>query len=85
MASAMVPAIYDPTLADSKLSVATEDAYEMCRRLAREEGVFVGPSAGANVFAALQVAREGPEPATIVTVLPDGGSKYLSGDLWRAT
>ena len=50
-----------------------------------EEGVFVGPSAGANVFAALQVAREGPEPATIVTVLPDGGSKYLSGDLWRAT
>ena len=85
MASAMVPAIYDPTLADSKLSVATDDAYEMCRRLAREEGVFVGPSAGANVFAALQVAREASEPATIVTVLPDGGSKYLSGELWRQT
>src|SRR6266496_6817111 len=85
MASAMVPAIYDPTLADSTLSVATDDAYEMCRRLAREEGVFVGPSAGANVFAALQVAREASEPATIVTVLPDGGSKYLSGELWRQT
>jgi cysteine synthase B len=85
MASAMVPAIYDATLADSTLSVATDDAYEMCRRLAKEEGVFVGPSSGANVTAALQVAREAAESATIVTVLPDGGSKYLSGELWRST
>jgi len=85
MASAMVPAIYDPTLADSRLEVATDDAYAMCRRLAKEEGVFVGPSAGANVTAALQVARETAESATIVTVLPDGGSKYLSGELWRET
>ena len=85
MASAMVPAIYDPTLADARLEVATDDAYEMCRRLAKEEGIFVGPSSGANVTAALLVARGAPESATIVTVLPDGGSKYLSGELWRET
>jgi cysteine synthase B len=85
MASAMVPAIYDPTLADSKLSIATDDAYEMCRRLANEEGLFVGPSSGANVSAALRVAREAPESATIVTVLCDGGGRYLSEGFWRAT
>ena len=84
MATAMVPPIYDPTLADSNLSVATDDAYEMCRRLAKEEGLFVGPSSGANVTAAVRVARETSEPATIVTVLCDGGGRYLSEDFWRA-
>jgi len=83
MASAMVPPIYDPTLAHARLEIATDDAYAMCRRLAKEEGVFVGPSSGANVTAALRVAREAPESATIITVLPDGGGKYLSGELWR--
>src|SRR6266542_1579466 len=62
MPSAMVPPIYDPTLADAERTVATEEAYAMCRRLAREEGVFVGPSAAANVVAALQVAREVSAP-----------------------
>jgi S-sulfo-L-cysteine synthase (O-acetyl-L-serine-dependent) len=85
MASAMVPPIYDPTLADGRLEVATEDAYEMCRRLASEEGVFVGPSSGANVTAALKVAREAPAGSLVVTVLCDGGGRYLSHDFWRTT
>jgi cysteine synthase B len=84
MASAMVPPIYDPTLAESRMEIATEEAYETCRRLAREEGLFVGPSAGANVAAALSVAKEAAAPATIVTVLCDGGGRYLSHDFWTA-
>ena len=84
MATAMVPAIYDPKLADARLEVATEDAYAMCRRLAREEGIFVGPSAGANVVASLAVARElDGAAATIVTIFCDGGNRYLSHDFWR--
>ena len=84
MASAMVPPIYDPTIAESRLEMATEEAYATCRRLAREEGVFVGPSAGANVAAALLVAKEAATPATIVTVLCDGGGRYLSENWWTA-
>ena len=84
MASAMVPKIYDPTLAESRLEISTEDAYAMCRRLARDEGVFVGPSAGANVTAALSVASQAEMPATIVTVLCDGGGRYLSENFWTA-
>jgi cysteine synthase B len=83
MASAMTPAIYDATLADANLEVATEEAYAMCRRLAREEGILVGPSAAANVVAALRVAREMAEgPATVVTILCDGGGRYLSEPFW---
>jgi cysteine synthase B len=82
MGSQMVPSIYDPTLADAETTVVTEEAYAMCRRLAREEGVFVGPSAAANVVAALQVAREASAPATVVTILCDGGEKYLSQPFW---
>lgn len=86
MASAMVPPIYDPTLADGRVEVATSDAYAMCRRLAREEGVFVGPSAGANVVASLAVARKLEDTgATIVTIFCDGGSRYLSHEFWRET
>jgi len=86
MATAIVPLIYDPDLADERMAIATEEAYETCRRLAREEGVFVGPSAGASVAAALSVARElDGEPATVVTVLPDGGTRYLSEEFWRKT
>ena len=84
MASAMVPAIYDSTLADANLAVATEEAYAMCRRLARTEGILVGPSAAANVLAALRVAREMADgPATIVTILCDGGGRYLSEPFWE--
>lgn len=77
MASAMVPGIYDPNLADDNVEVATEDATDMVRRLALEEGLLVGTSSGANVFAALRLARALKEPATVVTVLCDGGEKYL--------
>ena len=83
MASAMVPAIYDPTLANAGLEVSTEDAFTMCRRLAREEGILVGPSAAANVVAALRVAREMTDgQAVIVTILCDGGGRYLSEPFW---
>src|SRR4029077_13177782 len=78
MGSAMVPAIYDPGLADASLEVATEDAFAMCRRLAREEGVLVGPSAAANVVAALRVARElAGVPATVGANLCGGGGASL--------
>jgi cysteine synthase B len=84
MPSAMVPAIYDPTLADASLEVATEEAFAMCRRLAREEGILVGPSSAANVVAAVRVAREMTDrPATIVTILCDGGGRYLSEPFWE--
>jgi S-sulfo-L-cysteine synthase (O-acetyl-L-serine-dependent) len=84
MASAMVPRIYDDSLADGRREVPTEDAYAMCRRLGREEGIFVGPSSGANVTAALEVARElGGASATIVTILCDGGDRYLSAGFWK--
>lgn len=84
MASAMVPRIYDDSLADERREVPTEDAYAMCRRLGREEGIFVGPSSGANVAAALQIGRElAGKPATIVTILCDGGDRYLSAGFWK--
>ena len=83
MASAMVPAIYDATLADEKIAVPTEEAWAMCRRLAREEGLFVGPSSGANVAAALRVARSAGPEAVVATVLCDRGERYLSEDFWR--
>ncbi len=77
MASSIVPGIYDPSVHHRVLRVQTEAAYEMTRRLAREEGWLVGPSAGAAVLAALQVARE-ITAGVIVAVLPDGGDRYLS-------
>jgi cysteine synthase B len=83
MASAIVPAIYDPTLADARVGVRTEEAHEMTRRLCREEGLFVGPSSGAAVAAALRVAREAGA-RTAAVVLPDGGDRYLSDRFWEA-
>jgi len=82
MGSAIVPRIYDPTLADENRATATEDAYRMVKRLAREEGVLVGISAGAAVHTALQVAKE-IEWGTVVTVLCDGADKYLSESFWE--
>jgi cysteine synthase B len=86
MASAMVPAIYNPHLADRELEVETEAAYEMAKRLPREEGLLVGISAAAAVVACLQIAREeaaAGRPAVIVTVLPDSADKYLSERFWE--
>ena len=86
MPTAIVPAIYDDTLADQNLWIETEDGQAMSRRLAREQGLLVGVSSGANVHAALEIgkklAAEGQE-ATIVTILCDGASKYLSEHFWN--
>jgi len=82
MATAMVPGIYDPSLADDDLAVSTEEAYLLVRALAREEGLLVGISSGAALAASFQVAsrlREGK----IVTVFPDSGDKYLSERFWE--
>ena len=76
MASALVPGIYDPTLADENVEVATEDGQQMARRLAREEGLLVGTSSGANVFAALRLALSLPRESVVVTILCDGGDRY---------
>lgn len=82
MPTAIKPAIYDETIADQTLTVETEAAYEMTRRLAREEGLFVGISSGAAAVAALQVAS-GLDEGVVVTVFPDAGYKYLSDkSLW---
>ncbi|QXD14112.1 cysteine synthase family protein [Rhodocaloribacter litoris] len=84
METALVPGIYDPALADDDLRVQTEEAYAMTRRLAREEGLLVGISSGANVAAALRVAetlREG----VVVTILCDTGTRYLSDPFWNET
>jgi len=81
MESAIVPAIYDPTLADEDLRVDTERAYRMVRRLAREEGLLAGISSGAAVAAMLDVARR-LERGVVVTVFPDGAEKYLNDSFW---
>jgi cysteine synthase B len=80
MATAIVPGIYDPAIADEDLSVSTEDAFELTRQLART-GMFVGISSGANLAGALQVARRSSN-AVIVVVFCDGGEKYLSERFW---
>jgi cysteine synthase B len=77
MATARVPGIYDPQLADENVAVATEAGREMAGRLAREEGLLVGASSGANVFAALRLARSLPAGSVVVTILCDSGEKYL--------
>jgi cysteine synthase B len=83
MPTALVPGIYDERLADLSVEVATESAQEMTRRLAREEGLLVGVSSGANVFAALRLARTLKHEAVVVTILCDGGEKYLSEHFWE--
>ena len=80
MPTAIAPGIYDPGLASKTLEVATEDALLMTSKLAREEGLLVGPSSGANVFAARSVAASLREPSVVVTVLCDAGERYVSED-----
>lgn len=82
MGSAIRPGIYDEGLADANVAVDTEEAQEMTLRLAREEGLFVGISAGAAAAAALNVARALSE-GVVVTVFPDAGFKYLSERFWE--
>jgi cysteine synthase B len=80
----IVPGIYDPSVADDQIDVATEDAHKMVLRLAREEGLLVGVSSGANMVAAMKVAqrRHVPEPL-VVTIFCDSASKYLSEEFWH--
>ena len=86
MATALVPAIYDPALADRNMEVETEAAYAMVKRLAREDGLLVGISAAAAVVACERIAEEeaaAGRAATIVTVLPDSAEKYMSERFWE--
>jgi len=82
IASSIVPGIYDPSVHDIKIGVSTEAGYATTRRLAREEGLFVGASTGAAVHAALGLAA-GLRAGVIVVIAPDGGTRYLSTPLWR--
>ena len=85
MATAIVPKIYDPTLADRDIGISTEAAYAMVRRVAREEGLLVGISSGAALAGCLQIAEElhrKKQEAVIVTVFADSGDKYLSERFW---
>lgn len=81
MPSSIVPTIYDPKLADQQVQVSTELAQDMVLRLAREEGLLVGVSAGANVVAALEVTKA-LNSGVVVTILCDGGMKYLNERFW---
>lgn len=83
METALVPAIYDPSLADEDLRVSTEEAHQLVRRLAREEGLMVGISSGAALAASLAVGRR-LESGVIVTVFPDGAEKYLTEKFWTS-
>ncbi|MGA9390732.1 MAG: cysteine synthase family protein [Candidatus Sulfotelmatobacter sp.] len=87
MATAIVPKIYDATLADENIEIATEDAYAMARRVARESGLLLGISAAAGIFGSLQVAEQlslrEEQEAVVVTILCDSGDKYLSERFWN--
>ena len=79
------PPLWDPSLVDDVVPVTSDDAKDMARRIAREEGLFAGTSSGANVVAAIQVAaRLGPE-AKVVTLMADSGLKYLNTDVYRSS
>jgi cysteine synthase B len=85
MASAIVPGIYDASLADEEMEIATEDAYAMAKRMAREAGLLVGISAAAAVAGCIKIARkvsQAGSQAVIVTILCDSGDKYLSERFW---
>jgi cysteine synthase B len=82
MPTALVPGIYDPTLADRQIEVGTEDAQRTVLQLARREGLLVGVSSGANLFAAMEVAK-GLKEGVVVTIFCDSAAKYLSEDFWR--
>ncbi|MDV2989158.1 MAG: cysteine synthase [Dehalogenimonas sp.] len=82
MDEAIVPSIYDPSQIDITIMVETEDAYEMTRQIVRQEGIFVGMSSGAALYAAAEIARK-IESGTIVVIFPDRGEKYLSTKLFQ--
>jgi cysteine synthase len=79
-----VPPLWDPALVNRIVAISTSDAKAMARRLAREEGIFAGTSTGANVCAAIEIAKELGPGRTVLTLAIDSGLKYLSTDLYRA-
>lgn len=94
MESAIVPGIYDPTIADVDLGVSTDNAYAMTRRLARDEGLLAGISSGANLAGAIEILRDPAlrapgfsldAPRVVVVIFPDGGERYLSEAFWNET
>jgi cysteine synthase A len=78
-----VPPLWEPSLVDEIVPVATEAAKEMARRLALEEALFAGTSSGANVIAAIRVGERLGPGARVVTLMADSGLKYLSTDVYR--
>jgi cysteine synthase B len=83
MEEAIVPAIYDPTQIDITIMVETEAAYETAREIVRKEGIFVGMSSGAAMYAAMEIAKQ-IASGTIAVIFPDRGEKYLSTNLFKA-
>jgi len=86
MATAIVPRIYDPELADANIDMPTEDAYKMVKGLARNQGILVGISAAAAVAAALRIGEQeakAEREAVIVTILCDSAEKYMSERFWQ--
>lgn len=79
---AMIPPLWDDALCDGTIGVSDEEAMAMARALARREGILGGYSTGANVAAALRIARDLPEGGTVATIAPDSGARYLSGALF---
>ncbi|MBI5682904.1 MAG: cysteine synthase [Deltaproteobacteria bacterium] len=82
MSSSIVPGIYHEDKIDKKISAPTEESYDMAKRLAREEGIFVGQSSGAAMWGALEIAKELKE-GVIVVIFPDSGDRYSSTALWE--
>jgi cysteine synthase B len=86
MATAIVPGIYDPSLADEAIEIDTDSAHQMVLKIARQEGFLIGPSAGANLASAARIARrlrdQGREDAVVVTICCDSAAKYLSDRWW---
>jgi cysteine synthase A len=78
-----VPPLWEPSVVDEIIPVKTDDAKEMARRLAREEGLFAGTSSGANVIAAMRIAERLGRGAKVVTLMADSGLKYLNTDVYR--
>ena len=82
MEEAIVPSIYEPSKVDETIMVETEVAFEMARQIIRQEGIFVGMSSGAAMYAAIEVARR-IQSGVIVVIFPDRGEKYLTTDLFN--
>jgi len=82
MKEAIVPSIYDPSMIDDTIMIETEDAFEMTRKLAKNEGIFAGMSSGAAMLASIETAKK-VKKGTIVTIFPDRGDRYLSTDLFK--